>query len=150
MLSNSTALKIVLATNAMYILAVDALMIRCKLGYEHSSNVDLTLDVIQVQNIILIAIYVRLALLSEDESAPLDHRHTAPLKFVPQLNESNPLYRFDTCGICLLDYVLDDQLRQLPCSHHFHMTCVDEWRRIQDKCPLCQHPIDEPFPRPAS
>ncbi|TPX45867.1 hypothetical protein SeMB42_g03879 [Synchytrium endobioticum] len=41
------------------------------------------------------------------------------------------------CVICLNEYEDEDRLRQLPCNHHFHMNCVDEWLRLNSTCPLC-------------
>jgi hypothetical protein len=46
------------------------------------------------------------------------------------------------CVICLNDYNLGDALRLLPCFHHFHKTCVDDWLRMNKKCPLCIQTID--------
>ncbi|TPX31097.1 hypothetical protein SmJEL517_g05487 [Synchytrium microbalum] len=51
------------------------------------------------------------------------------------------------CVICLTEYEDGDRLRQLRCSHHFHMTCVDEWLRINKSCPLCVRDVE---PAPAS
>jgi hypothetical protein len=41
------------------------------------------------------------------------------------------------CSICLTEYEEGESLRQLPCRHHFHMSCLDEWLKINAKCPLC-------------
>lgn len=46
------------------------------------------------------------------------------------------------CVICLNDYHVGDALRLLPCFHHFHKTCVDDWLRMNKKCPLCIQAID--------
>ncbi|KAF8937262.1 hypothetical protein BGZ47_009119 [Haplosporangium gracile] len=32
-----------------------------------------------------------------------------------------------TCAICLGDYKPDEIIRFLPCQHHFHLECVDQW-----------------------
>lgn len=32
-----------------------------------------------------------------------------------------------TCAICLGDYRTDETIRFLPCQHHFHLECVDQW-----------------------
>ncbi|KAI5192354.1 hypothetical protein NEMIN01_1968 [Nematocida minor] len=46
------------------------------------------------------------------------------------------------CTICLAPYAEKEQIRKLPCRHHFHMTCIDEWFGIDDVCPLCKRPIN--------
>lgn len=45
------------------------------------------------------------------------------------------------CSICLGWYDDGDDLRILPCSHHFHQSCADEWFKITATCPLCVRPI---------
>ncbi|KAJ1554027.1 hypothetical protein HK096_005297, partial [Nowakowskiella sp. JEL0078] len=45
----------------------------------------------------------------------------------------------DTCAVCMEDYLDGDMLRELPCKHLFHSTCIDKWltsRSVQ--CPLCK------------
>ena len=54
------------------------------------------------------------------------------------------------CSICLGWYENQDELRILPCSHHFHLGCADEWFKITATCPLCVRPINSPAPPPPS
>lgn len=49
------------------------------------------------------------------------------------------------CSICLGWYDNGEDLRILPCSHHFHQGCADEWFKITATCPLCVRPI-QPTP----
>ena len=44
----------------------------------------------------------------------------------------------DECVICT-EKMLDDQVRILKCSHHFHKSCIDEWISLSQKleCPIC-------------
>ncbi|KAF6175253.1 hypothetical protein GIB67_030471 [Kingdonia uniflora] len=42
------------------------------------------------------------------------------------------------CCICLAKYADNDELRELPCAHFFHMECVDKWLKINALCPLCK------------
>lgn len=47
-----------------------------------------------------------------------------------------------SCVICLCDYEPGEQLRFLPCKHHFHQECVDEWLQLDKSCCLCKQDID--------
>ncbi|KAI8025683.1 E3 ubiquitin-protein ligase [Camellia lanceoleosa] len=45
------------------------------------------------------------------------------------------------CCICLCPYEDGTELRELPCRHHFHCTCIDKWLYINATCPLCKFNI---------
>ncbi|XP_062155902.1 E3 ubiquitin-protein ligase At4g11680 [Alnus glutinosa] len=45
------------------------------------------------------------------------------------------------CCICLSAYDDGTELRELPCNHHFHCTCIDKWLHINATCPLCKFNI---------
>ncbi|CAL4954920.1 unnamed protein product [Urochloa decumbens] len=45
------------------------------------------------------------------------------------------------CCICLAQYREKEEVRQLPCTHMFHLRCVDRWLRIISSCPLCKQEL---------
>ncbi|KAK8936240.1 E3 ubiquitin-protein ligase [Platanthera zijinensis] len=47
------------------------------------------------------------------------------------------------CCICLAKYVDNEDLRELPCKHFFHMECVDKWLKINALCPLCKKEVED-------
>ncbi|XP_038689566.1 E3 ubiquitin-protein ligase At4g11680-like isoform X2 [Tripterygium wilfordii] len=46
------------------------------------------------------------------------------------------------CCICLAKYRAKEEVRQLPCSHIFHLKCVDQWLKIISCCPLCKQELE--------
>jgi len=45
----------------------------------------------------------------------------------------------ETCAICLEDFQDGENLRILPCHHHFHMHCIDPWFLCRKRtCPICK------------
>jgi E3 ubiquitin-protein ligase RNF38/44 len=48
-----------------------------------------------------------------------------------------------SCAVCLSDFEASDELRQLPCKHHFHTACIDKWLKRNKVCPLCLQDIQE-------
>lgn len=62
---------------------------------------------------------------------------------VIEYNEESSIPKHDAnCSICLNEYHLKENIKILPCDHHFHQSCIDEWFNIDDICPLCKKPIN--------
>ncbi|KAI9365459.1 hypothetical protein DFJ73DRAFT_619737, partial [Zopfochytrium polystomum] len=53
------------------------------------------------------------------------------------------------CVICLNQYEDGEHLRRLPCLHHFHVKCVDEWLRLNKTCPLCVRDVTQQATSPS-
>ena len=45
------------------------------------------------------------------------------------------------CCICLNEYIIGEKISYLPCFHLFHFTCIKEWVKNSDMCPLCKEQI---------
>ena len=46
------------------------------------------------------------------------------------------------CTICLESYAIGDKISYLPCAHLFHTSCIKNWVRIKNKCPICNNIIE--------
>jgi E3 ubiquitin-protein ligase RNF181 len=47
----------------------------------------------------------------------------------------------EECAVCLKDFVAEDNLRAMPCTHAFHDQCIFQWLRLNATCPLCRNPL---------
>ncbi|XP_012712884.2 E3 ubiquitin-protein ligase RNF6 [Fundulus heteroclitus] len=45
------------------------------------------------------------------------------------------------CSVCINEYAQGNKLRRLPCSHEFHVHCIDRWLSENNTCPICRQPI---------
>ena len=45
------------------------------------------------------------------------------------------------CAICLETISIGDKISYLPCIHLFHSSCIKNWVRIKNKCPICNNII---------
>jgi len=45
------------------------------------------------------------------------------------------------CAICLVEYVLNDKLKVLPCLHKYHDKCISEWLLKGSSCPFCHYEL---------
>eukprot|EP01028_Stygiella_incarcerata_P000020 TRINITY_DN1003_c0_g1_i3.p1 TRINITY_DN1003_c0_g1~~TRINITY_DN1003_c0_g1_i3.p1 ORF type:complete len:226 (+),score=46.46 TRINITY_DN1003_c0_g1_i3:205-882(+) len=44
----------------------------------------------------------------------------------------------DDCPICLETFQPGDRVSRLPCRHVYHTTCINQWLRVQGRCPVCK------------
>ncbi|KAG2279571.1 hypothetical protein Bca52824_050791 [Brassica carinata] len=47
------------------------------------------------------------------------------------------------CSICLEEYVDGDEVGSMPCEHMFHVSCVQQWLRMKNWCPICKTSAEE-------
>ncbi|KAI4343340.1 hypothetical protein L6164_010701 [Bauhinia variegata] len=49
------------------------------------------------------------------------------------------------CSVCLDDFQLGSEAKEMPCKHRFHSGCILPWLELHSSCPVCrfQLPMDE-------
>lgn len=48
---------------------------------------------------------------------------------------------YTDCSICLSPYEDQVEIRMLPCGHHYHQDCIDQWVFLTPSCPLCKRDV---------
>jgi E3 ubiquitin-protein ligase RNF115/126 len=50
------------------------------------------------------------------------------------------------CSVCLEDFEIGTEAKQMPCKHDFHGDCLFPWLELHSSCPVCRYqlPADEP------
>lgn len=46
-----------------------------------------------------------------------------------------------SCTVCMDNFEKTDKLNLLPCSHYFHMTCLQGWLSDHNSCPVCKRKV---------
>ncbi|KAL2717242.1 RING finger protein 11 [Vespula squamosa] len=46
------------------------------------------------------------------------------------------------CVICMMELMVGEEVRYLPCMHTYHAVCIDDWLLRSLTCPSCMEPVD--------
>ncbi|GJS76618.1 putative zinc finger, RING/FYVE/PHD-type containing protein [Tanacetum coccineum] len=51
------------------------------------------------------------------------------------------------CTICMEELVVkgDTNIKQLPCRHKFHASCIRDWLYLKQTCPICRSKIADRY-----
>ncbi|CAI9763251.1 unnamed protein product [Fraxinus pennsylvanica] len=49
------------------------------------------------------------------------------------------------CPICITEFEVNGEVKEMPCKHKFHSGCIDKWLRVSGSCPVCRYnmPVEE-------
>ncbi|KAF8390189.1 hypothetical protein HHK36_024711 [Tetracentron sinense] len=49
------------------------------------------------------------------------------------------------CAICLEEWEIGGEAKEMPCKHRYHCNCIEKWLGIHGSCPVCRFkmPVDE-------
>lgn len=49
----------------------------------------------------------------------------------------------ERCTVCLCEFETGEEVRNLRCTHIFHVNCIDKWLVYNKKCPVCRLDVDK-------
>lgn len=55
--------------------------------------------------------------------------------------DEDKLTKYHQCSICLEDFVLKEKVINLTCDHFYHETCIFQWFKKQNTCPICKKTV---------
>ena len=44
----------------------------------------------------------------------------------------------ENCVVCLEEFMIGEELKELPCNHMYHKDCILTWLGHRNTCPLCK------------
>jgi len=70
------------------------------------------------------------------KAAPKETIESLPTRKITSLELANMKKEKIQCSICLEDFVVGSEVRTLPCTHFFHLSCIDTWLKVNKTCPI--------------
>ncbi|KAI3716481.1 hypothetical protein L1987_67392 [Smallanthus sonchifolius] len=64
---------------------------------------------------------------------------------MPTVKIDQDLNNLTRCSVCLEDFEVGNEAKEMPCKHRFHGECILTWLDLHSTCPVCRYqlPSDE-------
>lgn len=72
--------------------------------------------------------------------APKETIDNLPVEKVAQVDVDSR----EECPVCKDEFVIEEEVRLLPCKHRYHTDCIVPWLTKNGTCPVCRFSLAEP------
>ncbi|KAH0469480.1 hypothetical protein IEQ34_001038 [Dendrobium chrysotoxum] len=68
----------------------------------------------------------------------------AAIAALPDVNMTEDLLQSDgaQCPVCREDFKIGEVVKQLPCKHVYHKSCIVPWLEMRNSCPVCRSKLE--------